>query len=124
IPGVKGVEFGGGFRLADARGSEYNDPFTMDGGAVRTATNHNGGINGGISNGMPLLVRCAVKPTPSIPRTQRSIDFLRGEDTTLELRGRHDPAIIHRARAAADAMTALVLCDALALRYGADWLHN
>ena len=122
VPGVKGVEFGGAFDRVDARGSAYNDAFYMDGGKVCTRTNHNGGVNGGISNGMPLLFRCAVKPTPSIFKQQDTVDFLRGEDATLRLQGRHDPAIIHRARVVVDSVTALVLCDALALRFGTDWL--
>ena len=122
VPGVKGVDFGGAFDHTDLRGSEYNDAFYMDGGAVRTKTNHNGGVNGGISNGMPLRFRCAVKPTPSIRKTQETVDFLKGEDATLTIEGRHDPAILHRARIVADSVTALALCDALALRFGTDWL--
>ena len=122
IPGVKGVQFGGGFSLADARGSEYNDAFCMDGGKVKTRTNNNGGINGGISNGMPLIISCAVKPTPSVFKAQDTVNFREGRDEVLTLSGRHDPAIIHRARVVADSVTALVLCDALALRYGTDWI--
>lgn len=121
IPGIKGVQFGGGFDLADARGSEYNDSFYMDGTEVRTRTNRNGGINGGITNGMPVLVRLAVKPTPSIMRPQDTVDFREGKDAVLKLKGRHDPAIIHRARVVVDSVTALALCDVLALRYGTDW---
>ena len=122
VPGIKGVQFGGGFDLADARGSEYNDELFMDGGVVRTRTNNNGGVNGGISNGMPLVFRCAVKPTPSVFKTQSTVDLFKREDALLSLSGRHDPAIIHRVRAAADCAAALALCDALALRYGTDWL--
>ena len=122
VPGVKGVDFGGAFDHTDLHGSEYNDAFYIDGGAVRTRTNHNGGVNGGISNGMPILIRCAVKPTPSIRKTQETVDFLRGEDATLTVEGRHDPAILHRARVVADSVTALTLCDALAMRFGTDWL--
>ena len=122
IPGIKGVEFGEGFDLADARGSTYNDPFYMEGGQVRTKTNHNGGINGGISNGMPLRIRCAVKPTPSVRLPQDTVDFFQGTDAVLQVQGRHDPAILHRARVVADSVVALVLCDQLALRYGTDWL--
>ena len=122
IPGVKGVDFGGAFDHTALRGSEYNDAFYMDGGAVRTRTNRNGGINGGISNGMPLLLRCAVKPTPSIFLQQQTVDFLRGEDAALQLNGRHDPAILHRARVVVDSVCALTLCDALAQRFGTDWL--
>lgn len=122
VPGVKGVDFGGAFEHTDLRGSEYNDAFYMDGGAVKTKTNRNGGVNGGISNGMPLLLRCAVKPTPSIRKAQETVDFRAGEDATLTIEGRHDPAIIHRARVVIDSVTALTLCDALALRFGTDWL--
>ena len=124
VPAVKGVEFGDGFGLARLRGSQANDEFYMEGDRVRTRTNRNGGVNGGISNGMPLIFRCAVKPTPSIYKEQRTVDLLRGADAALRIQGRHDPAIVHRARAVADSVTALVLCDALALRYGTDWLVN
>lgn len=122
IPGVKGVEFGDGFALAGMRGSEANDAFVPRDGGIATATNRNGGINGGISNGMPLLFRCAVKPTPSIAKTQSTVDIKTGAAAELSLVGRHDPAIVHRARAVVDAVTALVLSDALAGRYGVDWL--
>lgn len=122
VPAVKGVEFGDAFSMTDARGSAFNDAFYMDGDTVSTKTNHNGGVNGGISNGMPLRIRCMVKPTPSIFKEQQTVDFLRGEDAALSLKGRHDPAIIHRARVVADSVVALVLCDALALRFGTDYL--
>lgn len=123
IPGIKGVQFGGGFDLTDARGSVYNDAMRMQDGRVVTLTNHNGGINGGISNGMPLVFRCAVKPTPSIHLGQQSVDFMKKEDALTKTGGRHDPAIIHRARVVADSVTAIVLADQLALRYGTDWLR-
>ena len=122
IPAVKGVEFGAGFDLACSTGSTFNDAFRMEGSRVVTTTNNNGGINGGISNGMPLLMRCAVKPTPSIFQPQQTVDFMSGQNATLEIQGRHDPAIIHRARVVVDSVVALVLCDMLALRYGTDWL--
>ena len=121
IPAVKGVEFGEGFGIADLRGSEANDALRMENGRVITATNHNGGINGGITNGMPLIFRCAVKPTPSIFQEQESVDLASGQNTTLTLQGRHDPAIIHRARVVVDSVVALVLCDLLALRFGTDF---
>ncbi len=124
VPAVKGVEFGDGFALADRRGSEANDAFVLKDGKTVTRTNHNGGINGGISNGMPVLFRCAVKPTPSISLPQDSVDAEGTREEILRLGGRHDPAIVHRARVVADSVTALVLCDALALRYGTDWLVN
>ena len=124
VPAVKGVEFGDGFALADRRGSEANDAFVLKDGKTVTRTNHNGGINGGISNGMPVLFRCAVKPTPSIALSQDSVDAEGTREEILRLGGRHDPAIVHRARVVVDSVTALVLCDALALRYGTDWLVN
>ena len=122
IPAVKGIEFGAGFALADMKGSQANDPFAMDGGCIVTDGNHNGGVNGGITNGMPIIFRTAVKPTPTIFKPQNTVDFATRQEAVLEPRGRHDPAIVHRARAVQDAVTAIVLCDALALRYGTDWI--
>ncbi|MBO4409181.1 MAG: chorismate synthase [Spirochaetales bacterium] len=124
IPSVKGVQFGAGFDLVNGRGSEFNDALRSDKGRIFTTTNNNGGINGGITNGMPVVFRCAVKPTPSIFRTQETVDFSTGENTELSLSGRHDPAIIHRARVVVDSVTALVLYDILAGRYGADWFYG
>ena len=122
VPAVKGIEFGAGFALADMTGSAANDPLRMKDGKPAAVTNRNGGVNGGITNGMPLLFRCAVKPTPSIALEQHTVDLLTGQDTDLLIRGRHDPAIVHRARVVADSVTALVLCDLLALRFGTDYL--
>lgn len=122
IPAVKGIEFGAGFAMADMRGSVANDPFRMDGDKVVSTTNNNGGINGGITNGMPIIFRTAVKPTPTIFKEQETIDFENMKDANLLPKGRHDPAIVHRARAVQDAATAIVLCDALALRFGTDWI--
>ena len=122
VPAVKGVSFGDGFALADMTGSTANDPIRMQAGKPVTDTNHNGGVNGGITNGMPLLFRCAVKPTPSISQEQRTVNPAAGSDAVLRISGRHDPAIVHRARAVVDSVTALALCDLLALRFGTDWL--
>ncbi|MBQ9784617.1 MAG: chorismate synthase [Clostridia bacterium] len=123
IPGIKGVEFGDGFALAEMRGSTANDGLRVNQeGRIVTVTNHNGGINGGISNGMPVIFRCAVKPTPSIFREQESVDLTTRQNALLTLQGRHDPAIIHRARVVVDSITALALCDLLAVRYGTDFL--
>ena len=122
IPAIKGVEFGDGFKLADMTGSEANDPFFIENGIIKTTKNSNGGINGGISNGMPIIFRCAVKPTPTIAKTQNTVDFISKENTELAARGRHDPCIVHRARVVADSITALVLCDMLITKYGTDWL--
>lgn len=122
VPAVKGVEFGVGFDCADMRGSQMNDSFYFKDGKVYTETNNNGGINGGISNGMPIFFKCAVKPTPSISKEQNTIDFKSCENTVLSVNGRHDPCIVHRARVVVDSVTALVLCDMLAQKYGTDWL--
>lgn len=121
IPAIKGVQFGAGFDKVCSLGSEYNDSFRNDNGKIYTETNNNGGINGGITNGMPITFRCAVKPTPSIYKKQQSIDLKTGEETELEINGRHDPAIIHRARVVVDSITALVIYDLLSGRYGTDY---
>ena len=113
IPAVKGVEFGDGFALAEMKGSEANDPFRMENGRVVTESNHNGGINGGLTNGMPLIFRTAVKPTPSIAAPQRTLNLATGEETELRISGRHDPCIAPRARAVQDAVTAFVVLDLL-----------
>lgn len=120
IGGIKGIEFGRGFETAKLHGSEFNDAFRMCGDKVITETNNNGGINGGISNGMPIVFQCAVKPTPSIAQTQKTIDFLKMENSDIEIKGRHDPAIIRRVCPVIDSVTAIALCDMLAQRYGTD----
>ena len=122
IGGIKGVEFGDGFALADMLGSEANDPFTVVDGSIKTKTNRNGGINGGITNGMPIIVRSAVKPTPSIYKKQESVSIKNLTNEEIEIEGRHDPAIIHRARAVVDAVAAIAIADLLTLRYGTDYL--
>lgn len=122
IGGIKGIEFGTGFGLAKLYGSQANDSFRMDNGKVITTTNHNGGINGGISNGMPIVFNMAVKPTPSISRPQQTVDFVNSRDVEMTLKGRHDPAIIRRICIVISSLLAIVLCDALALRYGTDYL--
>ena len=124
IPAVKGLEFGGGFALSDMRGSEANDPYYYKDGQVLAATNHNGGIGGGITNGMPVHFRCAVKPTPSIYKEQRSVDLATQENTALCIEGRHDPAILHRAAPVVNAMTAITVADLLTIRYGTDFLKT
>lgn len=122
IPAIKGVQFGIGFACADIKGSQMNDSFAYENGRVITKTNNNGGINGGITNGMPLVFSCAVKPTPSISKEQQTIDFVNKENTVLNTKGRHDPCIVHRARVVADSVTAIVLCDLLSQKFGTDWL--
>ena len=113
IGGVKGVEFGLGFGFKDTTGQNCNDAFYSDGGCVKTITNNNGGINGGYSNGMPVVFNCAVKPTPSIAREQRTIDMRTGDNATIRVTGRHDPAIIRRICPVVTAITAIVVCDML-----------
>ena len=122
IPAVKGVEFGLGFAFADVYGSEGNDTLCIRGGKIVTESNNNGGINGGITNGMPVIFRTVIKPTPSILKEQTSISLSAMEEATLKTVGRHDPAIIHRARAVIDAMAAIVVSDMLTVRYGTDYL--
>lgn len=122
IPAVKGVEFGAGFAVSDMRGSAANDEFFADGGKIYTKTNNNGGLLGGITTGMPIIFSCAIKPTPSISKEQDTVDFIKNENTTIKISGRHDPAIVHRARAVVDATAALVICDMLAQRYGTDYI--
>lgn len=124
IPAVKGVEFGEGFGFAELTGSEANDPFEIKDGKVVTKTNKNGGINGGITNGMPIIFRTAIKPTPSIYKKQETVDLSKMENTTLQIKGRHDPAIIHRARAVVDAVAAIAVADLLTVKYGTDYLYN
>nr|WP_325223129.1 chorismate synthase [uncultured Oscillibacter sp.] len=113
IPAVKGVEFGEGFRAAELRGSENNDPFTVENGEIRAETNRAGGILGGITTGMPLVLRAAVKPTPSIGRPQKTVRLSAMEAAELTVHGRHDPCVAHRAVPVAEAVTAAVLLDML-----------
>ena len=113
IPAVKGVEFGAGFGVATMRGSENNDPFTVKDGKVVTETNHAGGILGGITNGMPLVFRLAVKPTPSIAKQQQTVSLSKKQVEELVVTGRHDPCIVPRAVPVVEAVTALVLTDLL-----------
>ncbi|MBQ6526192.1 MAG: chorismate synthase [Clostridia bacterium] len=113
IPAVKGVEFGNGFTAAELRGSQNNDAFIARDGTVETETNRSGGIQGGISNGMPLLFRVAVKPTPSIAKPQKTVDLTTMEETELSIHGRHDPCIAVRAVPVVEAVAAIALTDLL-----------
>lgn len=122
IGGIKGIEFGSGFDGVMQPGSKINDQFKLDNGKVVTTTNHSGGINGGISNGMPITFNLAIKPTASILQEQDTINFLTNEEAKLNLSGRHDPSIVRRITVVVNALTAIILCDMLALRFGTDYL--
>lgn len=113
IPAVRGVEFGAGFAAAAMRGSAHNDAYRMENGRVVTETNRHGGVLGGITTGMPIVVRTAIKPTPSIARVQESVSLSRGENETLTVEGRHDPCIVPRAVPCVEAAAAMVLYDLL-----------
>lgn len=113
VPAVKGIEFGCGFECAQMYGSQNNDPFAYENGKVVTTTNNCGGILGGISNGMPLVFRVAIKPTPSISQKQNTVNLQTGENDTLEIHGRHDPCIVPRAVSVVEAMTAVVISNLL-----------
>ena len=115
VPAVKGIAFGAGFRLAHMRGSEANDPFYMDGNTVRTRTNHAGGVNGGITNGMPVVFEVTLRPTPSIALPQESVDLRTGEEVEMEIKGRHDPCIVPRALPVIEAAAALAACEVLGI---------
>lgn len=113
VPAVKGVEFGAGFNVARMRGSECNDPFAFDRGRIVTTQNNCGGILGGITTGMPIIMRAAVKPTPSIAQKQRTVDLMDKRDTLLAINGRHDPCIVPRALPAVEAAVAIAIADML-----------
>ena len=123
IGGIKGIEFGAGFGFANMYGSTANDEFIYEENKVKTKSNNNGGINGGITNGMPVVFNLAVKPTPSIGIKQNTINLESKENTSLEITGRHDPAIIRRMSVVVDSLTAIVICDLLSIRYGNDFLN-
>lgn len=111
VPAVKGIEFGAGFAAANMRGSENNDPFTVRDGKVETLTNNAGGILGGISNGMPVVFRAAIKPTPSIAKEQQSVNLNTMQPEALSITGRHDPCIVPRAVPVIEAAAALAISD-------------
>ena len=112
IPAVKGIEFGSGFDFVHMYGFDANDAFFTDGKNIFTETNHNGGINGGISNGMPVIFSAVIKPTPSIAKTQKTVDTDKMENTTIEINGRHDPCIVQRAAVVVESAMALALLEA------------
>lgn len=124
VPGVKGVLFGAGTDFAKMRGSQANDAFRINDGKVYTTTNNNGGVNGGITNGTPVLFTTVIKPTPSIYKKQETIDFVSNEEKDISIEGRHDPCIAHRARIVVDSLASIAVCDMLSGRYGTDALKK
>ena len=122
VPAVKGIEFGLGFNFADKKGSEANDQMYADGDSVKCYTNNNGGVMGGITNGMPIVFRTVIKPTPTISKEQKTVDISTMQNTTISARGRHDPCIVHRASVVVESVAALVIADMLSAKYGTDWL--
>ncbi len=113
VPAVKAVEFGLGTGLAYARGSEANDPFVIQDGRIATATNYAGGVNGGVTNGMPVVFTATFRPTPSIALPQQTVDLRTGEETEIEIKGRHDPCVVPRAVSVVEAAAALAACELL-----------
>ena len=124
IGGIKGIEFGAGFDFANLKGSTANDAFINQDGKIVTTSNNNGGINGGISNGMPVIFKLAVKPTPSISKPQQSINLKTKQNEEILIKGRHDPAIIRRMNIVVKSLTAFVMADLLSVAYGADYLKD
>lgn len=115
IPAVKGIEFGCGFKASEMKGSECNDPFIIRNGEVKTETNNSGGIQGGITNGMPVVFRVAMKPTPSIYKEQKTVNMKEKTETTLSLKGRHDPCIVPRAVPCIEAACAIAVYNLLSI---------
>ena len=113
VPAVKGVSFGSGFAFADMTGSEANDPFRLENGRIVTETNHNGGILGGITTGMPVVFQTVLKPTASISRPQRTVDIARMEEAEIAVSGRHDPCIVVRAVPVLEACACIAVYDAM-----------
>ena len=122
VPAVKGIAFGEGFGFAALRGSQANDPFRVEEGRIVTETNRNAGINGGLTNGMPVVFRTVVKPTPSIYKEQRTVDYTAGENALLSIKGRHDPCIVPRAAVVQTCAAAVAIGDLLTARYGETWM--
>ena len=111
VPAVKGVEFGLGFRVAELKGSESNDPYVMQSGKVATLTDNMGGILGGLSTGMPIMMRVAIKPTPSIGKEQKTVNLSTMENASLSIKGRHDPCVVPKAVPAVESAVAITLAD-------------
>jgi len=122
IPAVKGLEFGDGFAMTRKLGSETNDPFILENGSIKTSSNHSGGLQGGITNGMPIVFRTAIKPTSSIGKPQQTVNIDTMEAITLELKGRHDPAIVHRVIHVINAITSYAILELIVRQEGPKWM--
>jgi chorismate synthase len=123
IPAVKGVSFGRGFEITTMKGSQANDPFTVVDGNIRTTSNNSGGIQGGLTNGMPLVLQVAIKPTSSISLSQQSVNQTTKEPIQMNVEGRHDPAIVNRAVHVVNAMTAYGILEMICQSEGRQWIR-
>lgn len=124
IPALKGVEFGKGFEFGEMLGSKANDMLRVENGKIITLTNNNGGINGGITNGMDIVLKTVIKPTPSIYKKQLSVDYVNLTNEELKIKGRHDPCVVQRAVICQDSIIAMTLLDMLSQRFGTDYFLN